>query len=178
MVRILWGSGVAITAIGAFVIFSPFGSDRLETAVDVVALASVPVFLGVGFPAYSISRVARGEYKPRRSDAVVMALLILYFVVVLLPYIRRDWQAELLRAEFDGTVVRKYNSDNHQAESMEVRSEDGSLVVMEGIEHSTWLTLAPDDRLTKSSWSPYARLNGERVRLVPHCLLDSIRRLE
>jgi hypothetical protein len=176
--RVFWASGATIAAIGAFVICCPFGSDRLETAVDVVALASIPVFCGIGLPAYCIAHAARGDYRPRRSDVVVMGLFVLFCAVLLFPYIGRNQQAELLRLQFDGKVIRKYHSDNHQIESIRVRSEDEAVVVMEGVEYATWVALQGDDHLTKSAWSPYARLNGKPVRLVPRGLLDSIRGLE
>ena len=170
---------VALTiAVGVIMIVAPFRSDTIEMTVNVAAIGCMGL-VAVFCWAYGLTQMWYSNGKVATKPAVgTVVLMVLMALFVFFPIGVRHFRAGLLRRSLDGVILRKYNSNNHHIESIEISTNEGPNVFMEGIDPIAWHAFSVGDLIVKSAWSPYAQVNDEKVRLVPPGLLDSVRGIE
>ena len=102
----------------------------------------------------------------RRTPANIIRCvgIIILTVVMCFAATGREHELEQVRWEFDGTVVRKYRSDNHGYKSIEIRGKPCGQYEL--VEDSFWAAVQPGDRVVKKAYSVHALLNGERRTIV------------
>ncbi|MGD9369410.1 MAG: hypothetical protein PVH87_27120, partial [Desulfobacteraceae bacterium] len=163
---LIWGVLLASMAVLFWMILTyPFG----ETSHDMEALLSqraIPFAVILGnvylFIAY---------FRRREADIVRCVIMVIAFGAVCMASSERSDQVRQLTWEFNGSVVRKYRSNNHGAKTLEIKGLGGG--DYEFVEDSFWAAAQPGDRISKERYSPYAMLNGEKKAIVQKRLIGT-----
>jgi hypothetical protein len=146
---------------GALAFSMPFRSAWLELLLVVfgtLALAMIMGTLGVG--------ASLVDQKSKAGCLVFPIFACLPFVSFTLA--GRVHHAQQLAQSVEGMVSYKYRSHNHNVPAIAVTRDDGSTVVLEGVDKPMWdAVVSGKSRLKKPAWSARGQLDGQEYRVVP-----------
>ena len=98
----------------------------------------------------------------------VGSLCFLLIPVAAFTPVGRVAKAQQMAAQFEGTVTRKYHSNNHNEPSLVVAQIDGSFRSLENVDKQLWASaIEGHSHLKKSPWSAFGQLDGQNIRVVP-----------
>jgi hypothetical protein len=99
-------------------------------------------------------------FKRTTANIVRCVALFIAFGVVCIASSRRSDEVRQLKWTFDGSVVKKFKSNNHGAKTLEIKGVGGGNY--EFVNDAFWEAAKPGDRIVKERYSAYAELNGEK----------------
>jgi len=103
----------------------------------------------------------------RRKSSVVRWLpVLLVAAITVMVASERDHRAAQLRWTIDGAVTDKYHSEDHGALSFRVRPSEAP--GFEYVNATFWEKINLGDHVTKVTCSPFATVNGVRMRMLGH----------
>lgn len=163
---LIWGVLLTSMAVLFWMILTyPFS----ETSQDIEAMLSqsaIPFAVILGNVYLFIAYIRR-----READTVRCVIMVIAFGAVCMASSERGDQVRQLTWGFDGSIVRKYRSNNHGAKTLEIKGLGGG--DYEFVEDSFWAAAQPGDRISKERYSPYALLNGEKKVFVQKRLIGT-----
>jgi len=148
----------------------------LPGELPIILLASVTlagpgaVFFRIGRGAKAKAAASATAGLPRRSNiamAVAMGLALPVYPLVLGTLLSRCNYAQWIRWRCDGTIVeRSRHKGNHNNPVIEAQCGEAR-ESFEMVDEAFWGSARPGQRLAKVAGSPWATLDGQRLRMVP-----------